>query len=277
MEKKNKTANVAKTKERRISNKKVESLHKYWEVFPGLKEKLIVPVEGENYSLIKPKNVDKAVESNASVKKVHKKLDAFTTATAELLLSSLCNNSEDFNPEDIKKAIKRDAWQICSNLPVVNLREIQNRIEHYWPLAEEYYKACKDGGIMACKKHPLFFCAMKIAVAEEMWNEGGNEKMPPAYGGMTGIDLMISHVEYTTCSGGTSWLRENMKKTMDSLLENWEQYDEIVIAEVNRRIDSLNETETKEIAHKAFFNHLSYIVHANFNESLYRLTNKLGA
>ena len=274
MEKKNKTAKVAKTKERRISNKKVESLHKYWDAFPGLKRRLIQPVEGENYSLIKPKDIKKAVYANAGVKRVHKDLEAFTTKTAESLFS--LSNTED-HIEVVKTAIKHDAQQICSNLPLVNFCEISCRIDYYWPLAEEYYKACKDGGIMACKKHPLFLCVMKIAVAEEMWDEGGNEKLPAPYGGMTGLDLIISSVEYTNCHGKSSWLRETLKKNMDSLLENWEQYDEIVIAEANRRIDNLDEKETKEIAYKAFLEKLSHLVRVNFDNHLSSLIYKLGA
>lgn len=275
MEKKNKTAKVAKTKERRISNKKVESLHKYWEAFPGLKRRLIQPVEGENYSLIKPKDISKAVHANAGVKRVEESINASVVTTAESLLSSLCNNTEDFNPEVIRTATKDAARRVYSTLPFINLRETLNRIDFFWPLAEEYYKACKDGGIMACKKHPLFIGAMKRLVAEKMQKEGGTTLALISYALMTSEELKIEKGKYVPFSEENLKALKRMKEIMQETTDNIEQLEENATAEVFGRIDHLDETETKQIAYVAFFEELSYIVHFQFHDSLYSLIKKL--
>ena len=274
---KSKTAKVAKTKERRISNKKVESLHKYWEAFPGLKRRLIQPVEGENYSLIKPKDIKNAVYANAGVKRATNYINDFEYRTSESLLSSLCNNSEDFNPEVIRTATKDAARKVYSTLPIINLREIQNRIDYFWPLAEEYYKACKDGGIKACRKHPLFISAMKRSVAERTLREEGKEKMPASYVFMTCGDLILEKGKYVPYSDAQRSARNQIQDLLRKIVNSWKELEENVKAEVASRINHLDETEIRYIAHAAFFEELSYIVQFQFHDSLYSLIKKLGA
>lgn len=275
---KSKTAKVAKTKERRISNKKVESLHKYWEAFPGLKRRLIQPVEGENYSLIKPKDIKNAVYANAGVKRAVEFLNAFTFNKGESLISSLNYNTDDLFPEILKRSIKNDARLVHSNMPFINLREILKGIDLYWPLAVEYQKICKDGGgIMACKKQPLFISAMKYSLTRELFGNWEDSKIPFDYYNKTYMDLLDEKAKFVFYPEGQLKYNEDIKRHLQKKLENLKQYDEIVTTEVNRRIDNLDETEIKKIVYNAFFRELSFMVQFQFQCSIYSLVRKLSA
>lgn len=272
---KSKTAKVAKTKERRISNKKVESLHKYWEAFPGLKRRLIHPVEGENYSLIKPKNVEKAVYSNASVKKYKEWTEAITSNIGESLVFSLNHNKEDFIPEMMKHATKRNASIYSYEIPFINRRKALDIIERFWPLAEEYRRICMDEGIMACKKHPLFIKAMKCKVANEMEKEVENKFLLSLYNTKVYVDLIMEKRNYTSLPGSDHSTKDVINKLLQDTEETFKEIEETVTSEVEKRIKNLDVFEFKECIILAFFHELSVLIEVMFDSSLKRLIHKL--
>lgn len=267
MEKKNKTANVAKTKERRISNKKVESLHKYWEVFPGLKEKLIVPVEGENYSLIKPKIVSKAVRATASVKRKKEYFSDVTFGIGEMLISSLSLNTIDNYPDILKNFIMREAQRISMDIPFVKWSDIHDVIDSYWPLAQEYHKTYKDGGFMAIMKHPLFISAVKLTVA----NEIEKERSLTLYGINAYVDLRLEKGKYVSFSDFDNKVCSFLKELCLSHEKEWKISDETLTTEVNRRIENLNVDEAKKYVFLAFFDEIREHMEVLFDCSINRL------
>ena len=271
--KKNKTAVVAKTKERRISNKKVESFHKYWEAFPGLKKRLFLPVEGENYSIIKPKNVEKTVKSNASVKKAKEFFDAFAFNKGESLAFSLKNNTEDGFPDILKNVIKNDVRLAYSDMPFINLRKMLKTIDFFWPLVEEYHKTYKDGGIMALTKHPLFISAAKCFLAEKM----EKEESLKLYSCSAVVDYMFEKGKYVSFSDEDLELYRVLKKRCLYYEAEWELTDEEITAKLNRLIENLNENETNIIVNMAFFMEIRCCIKYQFQNSIGNLIYKLSA
>lgn len=273
MEKKNKTAKVTKTKERRITNKKVESLHKYWEAFPGLKKRLIIPVEGENYSLIKPKNVDKAVRAYASVKRAKEYVSAVSTSIGESLIFSLRHNAEECNLEVLKGNLKREARKITTDIPFFKWRSVYSAIDLYWPLAEEYQKTSKEGGIKALMKHPLFFSAAKFFLANKMEKEESLKLFLCS----AIVDLFFEKAKYVPVSDGELELNKKLKEMNLSHEEEWKLTDEEITAKVNRHIDDLNEDEVNKIINLAFFVEIRTCIEPEFYIPLYHFIKKLSA
>lgn len=270
------TAKVAKAKEHRITNKKVESLHKYWEVFPGLKEKLIKPVEGENYSLIKPKDVEKAVYANADVKRFCEYASAVTFGIGTSLVFSLNHNKQDYIPEVMKNATKHEARQVSMDIPFVKWRNVLSVIETYWPLAEEYYKICKAGGIMACKKHPLFINYMRFSVADDLKEESEDIMPFSHYCCMAYLDYVHEKNKYVSLSEAEHEII-GFEKTLLDIEEDDKQIEETVMAEVYRRIEELDGLEYWEELSRAFFSEICDSIESQFKEAVNKLINKLSA
>ena len=277
MEKKNKTAKVAKTKERRISNKKVESLHKYWEVFPGLKEKLIVPVEGENYSLIMPKDVRKAVLSSKIVEKTHHSIGLYSFVTSDMLFGVLNERFDDSVLEETKQMTKREMRRIAPHIPFVNRRKMLSDIDRYWPLVEEYHNTFKDGGQPACKKHPLFTCYMKFSVAQDMYGKNVNETLHSQYVRKLYSDFLAEKGKYVSLPDERLWAIEKTKEYSQGKEDLWKPYEESVMTEVNKRIENLDYYETNRNINMAFIGDISFCIQTQFEWAIFRLIDKLSA
>ena len=264
--KKNKTAVAAKTKERRISNKKVESLHKYWEAFPGLKERLFLPVEGEKYSLIKPKDICKPIYSNAGIKKMYEQVKAFKFKDSELLSALLNDNPEDSYPEVLKKTIKKEVRLAYSNMPLISVRKIQKVIDLYWPLVEEYHQTVKAGGMAAIKKHPLFISAAEIILAGEI----EKEENLTGFGVEAVLNSAIKKTKYIPAS-------EEEIYTTTLFEEDMNMTDEEKTTMVNRHIENMTEEDFNKSIDLAFFSEICTCVLTEFRGFIGDLFLKLEA
>ena len=272
---KSKTAKVAKTKERRISNKKVESLHKYWDAFPGLKKRLIQPVEGENYSLIKPKNVEKAVKSDKIVIEAHRSVGISSLLASETLLSMLNERFDDSVLEETKQIIKKEMQRRASRIPFVNRHKMLSDIDRCWPLVEEYHNTFKDGGQPACKEHPLFICYMKFLVADDMYKKSDNDNLLLHYVRKVYADFLAEKGKYVSLPDKQLCVIEKSKELYQGEEELWKPYEESVTTEVNKRIENFNFYETNLNTRMVFLRDISFNIQLQFEEAIYRLIEKL--
>lgn len=271
--KKNKTAVAAKTKERRISNKKVESLHKYWEAFPGLKERLFLPVEGEKYSLIKPKDICKPIYSNAGIKKMYEQVKAFKFKDSELLSALLNDNPEDSYPEVLKKTIKKEVRLAYSNMPLISVRKIQKVIDLYWPLVEEYHQTVKAGGMAALKKHPLFISAAEIILAGKI----EKEENLTGFGVEAVLNSAIEKTKYIPASEEEISFYKMMRDTTTLFEEDMNMTDEEKTTMVNRHIENMTEEDFNKSIDLAFFSEICTCVLTEFRGFIGDLFLKLEA
>lgn len=271
--KKNKTAVAAKTEECRISNKKIERLHKIWDSFPGLKKSLFLPVEGEDYSLIKSKDLRKTINSNAGVKRLKKAIDSYVLGKGVSLALSLQDNPDDYYPVVLKQAIKDDIRHTYSTIPLINIPEIMKVIDQYWPLVEEYHKTIKDGGITAITKHPLYISAAKFRFAHKVEKEESLKH----FGKIALADFMIERAKYISVPDTDLKLYNTMRDLCQRLIELWNLTDEEIATRVNRQIENLNEDEINTTIDVAFFIELRHCVKTEFICSIDELIYKLSA
>lgn len=240
--KKNAMSKVAKEKERRISNKKIERLSKYWDVFPELKKSLFIPVDGQDYSIIKPKNVEDAIIKSKEIKKLRKTAMDLNKRYRDILYSEMVEHANDVDLDKLRQRVKREFKEAFKDIPLISPRTIGELVDKEWIFVEQTVNAIKTSGMMSVKDQFHFQYIMKHHIALELALEDYS------LGCLSySFQLTLDYInERNKNSKHTSKSQKSIDKLMKAIKENEEDIRtcaEKIEAELQKRLEKVTEED----------------------------------
>lgn len=240
--KKNAMSKVAKEKERRISNKKIERLSKYWDVFPELKKSLFIPVDGQDYSIIKPKNVEDAIIKSKEIKKLRETAMDLNKRYRDILYSEMVEHANDVNLDKLRQRVKREFKEAFKDIPLISPRTIGELVDKEWIFVEQTVNAIKTGGMMSVKDQFHFQYIMKHHIALELALEDYS------LGCLSySFQLTLDYInERNKNSKHTSKSQKSIDKLMKAIKENEEDIRtcvEKIEAELQKQLEKVTEAD----------------------------------
>ena len=233
---------VAKVKERRISNKKIERLSKYWDIFPELKKSLFIPVDGQDYSIIKPKNVEAAIIKSKEIKKLRKTAMDLNKTYRDILYSEMVEHANDVDLDKLCKRVKREFKEAFKDIPLISPRTIGELVDKEWIFVEQTVNAIKTGGMMSVKDQFHFQYIMKHHIALELALEDYSlDCLSYSY------QLTLDYInERNKNSKHTSKSQKSIDKLMKAIKENEEDIRtcaEKIEAELQKQLEKVTEAD----------------------------------
>ncbi len=139
----------------RISNRKVNSLQEYWDIFPGLKEEIFKKPKSEKDYALRRKSLDKSILNNDAARKFISVTIAKIDEYMETWYTRFIVNAKDVDletePERLKNEIKALHKGIIEENTIVDIR-----FDAIWKTMKDEVRMLKENGIQSVKQFEYF-------------------------------------------------------------------------------------------------------------------------
>jgi hypothetical protein len=140
----------------RISNRRVNSLQKYWDAFPGLKEEIFKKPKSENDYALRRKSLNRSLLNNIDVSMLILRTVHKIEELKESWYTRFVVNAKDVDLENEPERIMNEVKAIYENVPLADTSNVGLLLNDIWKVMKKDIVILQEKGIQGVKQFKSF-------------------------------------------------------------------------------------------------------------------------
>lgn len=219
-----------------IPKNEIESLNKYWDAFPGLKDALFIE-RGEDHADIRDKDIKSIIENHESIKSFYENYKNNFNGFDTLMAKDLISNMENVNTVKEENILTEEIFNRLENTPLVD------KYKAFQLLDDEWNEVTKDFEIINSEGKDII---TKIVPNIVVKKKGGKDV--EVQEGWTSKILPFELVQNTLLVEETEALNDQEELLNQVISEQQEIFDSFSEEDKDEISDALNDANTAFLA-----------------------------
>ena len=223
-----------------IPNEEIDSLQKYWDALPSLRNDLFVPDADKPYSQLRSEDTQSIIENNRDVKAFKEQFDAAFNDFADAMHHRLIDNVMSVHELTAQDEIALDIFSRLGNVPLVDKYAAYQALANNWQMIVNDIETIQQDGLDATREVETAYKLVKKNDEEIEVPDGVKGRIIP-------FDL-VQHEKFQTKLDALSALQQRIESISSELDELHESFSE---EETEAYLDSEKDNAFNKFAIKA--------------------------